>query len=605
VGLDPVMRRILLALFAFLVVWAALVAATGGIQWRIAGVVFRSRDYERVLLIAIVFLLAQAVLFRRQFERDVDRLAAAARGAAPWLGGLVALVAAIHAVHYGGFTAGGSDSYGYVSEAYGWATGHLPRPYDLPLSLPFPSGDEMQMPLGYRAGQAPHTMVPTYAPGLPLIMAAGILTAGAIGPYLVVPVCAALFVWFTFCLGRRAGGPLTGLIAAIIAATSPIVLFQSLWPMTDVPAGALWTGAIVAALGHSRRRSVLAGVAAALGLLVRPNLPLLALVPLAWIFFGARGRERLVRATLFSLPLVPAVAGLAALNVVWYGSPLASGYGRASDIYALESVWPNVQRYSAWLWQSQSPGILLAALSAVVLVRSWAGRSAVAMAWVLFAATLASYIAYFPFDAWWYLRFLLPGLGAVYVLMAVGLTVLARLVPRPWGHLAAAALLLLIVRYTIGFAHDKLVFGPLQKSEHRYADIAYFIGRALPENAVALTMQHSGNVRLFGGRMTLRYDFIDPPWAGRVVPELERQGLHPYLVIDNWEVSDVQKHFGLPADRPLPWPYVARMRESGGVTIYDLGTGPPGTSPVVALEPDSSPAYSGAREMVLKPLKTK
>jgi len=595
------MRRILLALSAFFFAWAALVVATGGIQWRIAGVLFRSRDPQRALLALIALLFVQVFLFREPFERDVDRVVALARRASPWLAGIVAAVAVAHALRYGGCTAGGSDSYGYVSEAYGWETGHLPRAYDLPLSLPFPSGDVMQMPLGYRAGPAPHTMVPTYAPGLPLLMAVGIRLTGAIGPYLVVPISAGLFVWFTFCLGRRAAGPIGGLVAAIVAATSPIVLFQSLWPMSDVPAGALWTGAIVGALGTSRRSALLGGLSAAIGLFVRPNLPLLAVVLALWIFASARGRERYVRAAIFCAPILPVVFSIAALNAMWYGSPFTSGYGRTADIYALANVWPNLQRYPVWLWHSQSPWILVSLLSAVAFVRPWPGRSAVALAWIFFLATAGSYIAYSQFEEWWYLRFLLPGLGAFYVLMAVGLTILAGLVARPWGKISAAVIVLLIVKSTTGFALDKSIFGPLKRSEHRYADVAEFINHALPENAVVLAMQHSGNVRIWGGRLTLRYDFIDPEWAPRVVPELEQEGLHPYLTIDDWEEPDVKRHLGLAADRPLPWPYIARMRDSGGVTIYDLATTRAPAAPVVALEPESSPQFSAPKEIVLKP----
>ena len=69
-------------------------------------------------------------------------------------------------------------------------------------------------------------MVPSYAPGLPLMMAAA-LVFGACGPFLVVPLCAALVVWLAFLLGRRTGGPWAGILAALLVATSPIVLFQS------------------------------------------------------------------------------------------------------------------------------------------------------------------------------------------------------------------------------------------------------------------------------------------------------------------------------------------------------------------------------------------
>ena len=67
-----------------------------------------------------------------------------------------------------------------------------------------------------------------------VLMMAASLAAGPCGPYLVVPLCAALMVWLTFVLGRRAEGPWTGLVAALLAATSPIVLMQSAVPMRDL-----------------------------------------------------------------------------------------------------------------------------------------------------------------------------------------------------------------------------------------------------------------------------------------------------------------------------------------------------------------------------------
>jgi len=593
-------RRLLQILSAAFLAWAAVVYASDGIQWRIAGVMFRSRDPGRVLLLFDVLVLLQALLYPREFARDVDRIAAFVRARAAWFAAGLALLLAAHGLGFGSFTAGGADAYGYVSQAFGWATGHLPRAYDLPLRLPFPSSDLIQTPLGYRVGPEPHTMVPTYSPGLPLLMAAAILVTGAIGPYLVVPACGALYVWCTFLLGRRAGGPGVGLAAALLVVTSPIVLFQSLWPMSDVPAGALWTAAGVAALGGSRRSATVSGMCAAIGLLIRPNLPALVLVPFAAIVLSARGRERLARAALFCAPIVPVALTVAALNAKWYGSPLASGYGRAADLYSLDSVWPNLQRYPVWLWQSQSPWILAAAVSLIAAVRPSAERPAVWMAWALFMVTTLSYITYYYFDAWWYLRFLLPGLGAFLVLVALGLTRICEWIPQPWGRLAMIVILFFVARHTLGYAIGERVFGPLKQSDHRYADVGEFIGRTLPDNAAVFTMQHSGTVRFYGGRLTLRYDFLDPDWTARAPAELERLGLHPYLAIDDWEVPYVQKQFRFPADRPLPWPQVARMREFGGVTVYDLATTGATESPV-ALEPGLAPLFMAPRPIVLQP----
>ena len=589
-------RRTLLALAAIALAWSAIVFAAGGIQFRIAGTVFRSRDPQRALFIAIMLIAAMALLDRKRFARETARVADRMRRAAAWLAAVAAIVIAAHAFRDGALVAGGSDAYGYVSQAYGWARGPLPRAYPLQLTLPFRESDWIQAPLGHRPGPRAHTMVPTYAPGLPLLMAGGIRIAGPIGPYLIVPLCAGLFVWFTFLLGRRTAGPLGGLIAAVLAATSPVVLFQSLQPMSDVPAGALWTAAAVAGLGESRRGATVSGLATAIGLLVRPNLALLALVPFGQVVLAVRGRERIVRAVLFCLSVVPVALAIGALNAAWYGSPFASGYGRGADLYSTASVWPNLQRYPVWLWRSQSPWILLAGFSLVGLVRPSPGRRAIRVAWILFATTVLCYIAYAPFEEWWYLRFLLPGLGAFFALVATGLLTVTRRIPSPWGGAVVFVVVLLIARHAVGYAEAHDVFR-VKGDEYRYAEVGDFINRALPGNAVVFALQHSGSIRFYGGRLTLRYDFVGEH-PERAAADLERLELHPYLAIDDFEIPQVYREFGLPTDRPLPWPTAARMRESGGVTIYDLATHPQVTSPV-AIERGGSPRYAAPKEMVL------
>ena len=592
-------KQVLLALAALALAWAAVVAATGGIEWRIAGVMVRSRDPQRAVLVAAILIVMLALLDRARFESGIARVATHVSRAAVWIAAAVAIITVVHAFRAGALVAGGSDAYGYVSQAYGWAQGPLPRAYPIALSLPFAENDDwIQTPLGHRPGPHAQTMVPTYAPGLPLLMAAGILIGGPIGPFVIVPLSAGLFVWFTFLLGRRAAGPAGGLIAAILVATSPVVLFQSVQPMSDVPAGALWTAAAVAALGDSRRSAALSGLATAAGLLVRPNLVLLTLVPFGQIVLAVRGRERLARALPFCLPVVSAALVIAGLNAAWYGSPLASGYGRGAELYSASSVLPNVQRYAPWLWRSQSPWILLALFSLGGAVRPSPSRPAIRLAWILFATTVLCYIAYFPFEEWWYLRFLLPGLGAFFALIAAGLLTVTRRVPPPWGSVTALAILLLMTKHAVGYAAAHDVFG-VKGGEYRYAEVGDFINRALPENAVLFAVQHSGTIRFYGGRLTLRYDVLGTDRTRRAPAELERLGFHPYLAIDDFEIPQVYREFGLPADRPLPWPVTARMRESGGVTIYDLATHAEMTSPA-SIEPGGAPRYAAPKAIVLK-----
>ena len=187
------MRKALLVVAGLLIVWGTIVAATGGVDVRLVGIAIRSRDPFRALVGGLALFVLLAVAYRPALIADLDWLAGQLRKRAPVIAAVMALTLGAYAVRFGSFV-GGVDAYGYVNQAYDWASGQLPRPIPLDVRFPFPGSDEMQTPLGYRIGQQPHTMVPTYAPGLPLLMAVSLL-AGGCGPFFVVPICAVLLVW--------------------------------------------------------------------------------------------------------------------------------------------------------------------------------------------------------------------------------------------------------------------------------------------------------------------------------------------------------------------------------------------------------------------------
>ena len=588
----PILRKTLLPAAILAFAWALFAAITGGVNAHVAGIVIRARGASRPITIGFVLLAGYAALNRDAFRRIADHAAdLIGRGAVPIAVAASLMLAAVGA-RYGTFTAGGSDSYGYVSEAYGWMTRELPAPIPLPLTLSAPTGDMMQIPLGYHEGHRPHTMVPTYAPGLPLLMAIGIALAGDCGPFLVVPVCAALLVWSTFILARRAAGPTAGAVAAVVIATTPVVLFQSTSPMSDVPAGAFWTAALAAALAGSRRSASIAGVCTAVGLLIRPNLLPLAAVPALAALVRASGRERLVRMAAVVIPVIVAQAFISTLYSAWYGSPFASGYGRAADLYALANIATNVKLYTAWFLESESGWALVGVVAFLPIASKHADGRTVAVCVVMVAGTLAAYLAYFPFEVWWYLRFLLPAAGAAAAMIAVGIVTVARAVPAPWGRLAASATLAALVTSTVPFASRMGVFGGLRDGERHYIEVGEFVSRALPANAVLFAIQHSGSMRFYGGRMTLRFDWVDKEWAPRTIADVERLGLHPYLVADDFELPQFRAQFGLAPDGRLPYPIVGRMRELAGTTVFDLASHPVQSSPV-AFEPGAARRCSG------------
>lgn len=186
---------------------------------------------------------------------------------------------------------------------------------------------------------------PTYPPGLPLLMAIPHAMAGLDGAIAVVAASAALAVWAT---GMMTGG-VAGIIAAMLLAFAPAFLYQSIQPMSDVPVTAAWmTGFLLLARTPSALAS---GVACAVAVLIRPNLAPLAIVP----FFIAGNR------LVFAAPVAVAGVFLGYQQLLWYGSPLQSGYGPAEELFALANVGPNAFRYFNWLIAT-APVLLLAPL---------------------------------------------------------------------------------------------------------------------------------------------------------------------------------------------------------------------------------------------------
>ncbi len=97
--------------------------------------------------------------------------------------------------------------------------------------------------------------------------------------------------------------------------------------------------------------------------------------------------------------------------------------------------------------------------------------------------------------------------------------------------------------------------------------------------SVILSRQHSGSVRYYGGRMTLRYDDLDPQWLDRPVAWLAERGVRTYLLADVWEMVEIRKRFqGQRALEHLDRPPVVDYRGPTNVLLYDLSRASDGPS---------------------------
>ena len=536
---------------------ALYVAQAGGIDTRLAGLAIRSRTWERPAGLAILLALASLAAAWRHpaaFAAMIGRAAPAA--AVCW--------AAAAGLLFGTHAAGGADSYGYVSQALLLAEGRLLLPNAIDPAFAWPDAAATLTPLGYTRGPGPESLAPVYPPGLPLLMA----PLAALHPdavFLLVPLCAAAAVWCGWRLGRHVAGPAAGAAAAVLLSASPVFLFQAVQPMSDVPVTAFWMAALLAALKPAAWGPPLAGGLASIAILIRPNLAPLLLFVVAAAGLDATGL-RLRRAIACGASALPGLALLAGIQQVRYGSPLASGYGSFSDLFSAGNVGPNLARYPRWLAGTHTP-LIWSWLAAPL----WFARRSAA-AWIAYGFAGAIVLAYLPYvyfrpDEWTYARFLLPALPLMIVLMlGVAQRVLARLAPRA----SSAAFVLLVVGlaawWTITAAGLGVFKARLQ--ERKYPEAGALVRDHVPERAVVLAMQHSGSVRHYAGRRTLRWDLLDPAWLDRAVASLRAAGIDTFAVLDADENVMFRDRFGRAGQsapgRMVPLAAVGRTR------IYEL-----------------------------------
>ena len=539
-----------------------------------------SRDPVRPLVLGVAAAIAYGWAFRRNFAADTAWSEERGRTLLAPLSLTLAVATFGVGIAWGTFVASGADPYGYVSQADLWLRGQLRTSQAWVGDFPWPDVDWTFSPLGYRPATIPHSIVPAYSSGLPLLMAAAKIVGGPSGAFYVVPLLGALAVWLTYKLGRDwTNRRAVGALAAVLLAVSPTFLYQLMWPMTDVAVAALWAAASLAACHRRRPRPIVAGLLVAAAVLIRPNLILMALVlPAGWLLPAIRRpllrRDAAIITAWYAVGLMPGIVSVAAIDLYLHGSPLASGYGSLAELYSARNVAANVSRYSRWLIETQTPIVCLCLLALVMkqTLRSEDGDR-VSLRGGFCAAAIAialSYLTYGVFEDWWYLRFFLPIFPSMVTLVAAASVWLMSKVWRPIRVPLALLLVVSFAAYEITIAADRAVFN-LKGLEHRYVDSADQVARLTPASAVVFSMQHSGSVRYYTGRHTLRYDFLAPEWLEGAVTALNAKGFRCYALLDSWEEPIFRDRFGaFTRLGRLDWRPLAEVPGPIRVRLFDL-----------------------------------
>jgi hypothetical protein len=505
---------------------ATLAAAhSGPLRFEVYGASLSIRTLSRPLVAAaLMFAL------RLWWLRGASFPTAAFGVMARVISGALITAGVIGWIHHNSPTLGGADSYGYVSAAERLLAGDLV--HDEPLAAILPAnGAHVSMPLGYvPSGRTPNASVPAYPLGLPAVMALAIATFGPTAPFFVAPACGALLLvavyltaWYWF---RDRD---TALLATGLVALHPVVFAYSIQPMSDVPA-ALGLTAAVAALSRVPSRPVLAGCAGALTLLIRPALAPAAFA-LAFLPPAVIGQRGVSPALWYVSPVIAGAIVQGSTQWYLYGDPLASGYGSVAALFTLETFGLNFRSYLYWGFLTLGP-VWLAGLVPGVAYAPRLPRAAVTL---LVLGVSAPYFFYRPYDHWETLRFLLPALVALTILVALGLRWIGRRAAGEARGTLVASFLAMVMAYTwvSWLSSNQVFYMPEHEARHRV--VGELVARVTPEQAVILALQHSGSVRYYARRETLNWNQIPAGQFTPTVQAIQAHGLPVYLLIDSDE----------------------------------------------------------------------
>jgi hypothetical protein len=478
----------------------------------------------------------------------------------------------VTAVRWGSWVAGGSDSYCYVHQAERWADvfGQLGRgrlaglqvAEPLALDAPWPDAARAFAPSGHvPSPTVAGAIVPICPAGLSIAMAPFVLAGGPRSAFYVLPLFAAVLVGSTFVVGSRFGARV-GTFSSLLVAASPIVLYQVIQPMSDVPAAALWMLAVALATGTKSRSSLLSGFATSAAILVRPNLvPLGITIGLFLLLRPERSwPQRLRSSAVFALASAPGCLAVALTQNAFYGSPFASGYGSLAALFSMSYVAANLGRYLGWLWSSHTPAIALALLAPWLLP---GGLTTLVL--VMCLVNLAVYVPYVIFDDWSYLRFLLPTIPLLLILVVAVVDAVLRRFRVPGVAWITAAAVIVLAMLFVRDARQRPTFA-LKQLEARFERAGIFVGKRLPPNALVITSSESGSVRFYAERKTLLWDGLDPAWLDRSLTYVRSKGYEPYLLFERREETEFRHRFPGSEIGRLDWPPMAEV--AAQVRIY-------------------------------------
>jgi len=164
----------------------------------------------------------------------------------------------------------------------------------------------------------------------------------------------------------------------------------------------------------------------------------------------------------------------------------------------------------------------------------------------------------------------LPAYPALFVLFAAALHWLALRLPVEARVPAVALVCVFMAPFGVNVGRREGVFN-VAAYEQRHVRAAREVESRTPADAIVLAVQHSGSVRYYANRITLRYDWLEASALDTALRDVAAKGRRAYLVVDDWEEKEFRDRFS-PGNRAgrLDWAPIARIRSSPEVRIFEM-----------------------------------
>ena len=190
---------------------------------------------------------------------------------------------------------------------------------------------------------------------------------------------------------------------------------------------------------------------------------------------------------------------------------------------------------------------------------------------------LAVYLPYGIFPDWAYLRFLMPALAVAFVFVGALVTEAAARVPAPLRGPVLVLAMAVACTANVLIARREQVFN-LRFYESRYRTVGHYLKETLPPNPVVITFQESGAINYYTAAPIARWDYM-PQDLDDSVSAFRQRGLHPILVVEDWERPNLRARFPKSRLAALDWTPRADIGETTRVWIMDPPIGAPNSRP--------------------------